>query len=328
MVKRVLLGFAVLICLSVAGFGVYLALEEQRQILSYSATTTATIFEKRLERSARPISRVNGPRDSTSRAPGFSFEPIVRYRYEAHVRQFTGANTAELEAYNATEEAHGQQFRGTNIFPDRLVIGGNLGNLAAAAPLDRFEIGQQTRVYYNPDKPPSTCLIRRPSIMPYLVVLAPVVAASVFVAALGRPGQPGFKRRRARWIAAVWYLVGAAAAGHYFWLAGSEYGDGALSIFAIYSQLGLVSVIFAMPQGESVKRVRGVVGFSLIGTFIGIWLGLLIGWIAMKLFSASATAVLHCWGYSVGVSAGVFALLSLVIEWQVGGELGPNCHTE
>src|SRR5262249_10885577 len=43
-VKRVVLGFAVLICLSVAGFGVYLALEEQRQILR--TPTTSREYER------------------------------------------------------------------------------------------------------------------------------------------------------------------------------------------------------------------------------------------------------------------------------------------
>ena len=59
MVMRVALGFVVLMCLAIAvGSGVYLAIEEQRQIMSYSATTTATVFEERLERHERPI----GPR--------------------------------------------------------------------------------------------------------------------------------------------------------------------------------------------------------------------------------------------------------------------------
>ena len=48
MVMRVVLILAVLMCLAAAGFGVDLALEEQRQIMSYSATTTATVFEERL----------------------------------------------------------------------------------------------------------------------------------------------------------------------------------------------------------------------------------------------------------------------------------------
>ena len=304
MVMRVVLGFAVLLCLAVVGFGFYLALEEQRQIMSYSATTTATVFEERLERLERPIDHVHRPRHHKPGRSRFSYQPLVGYRYEAKGKQFTGAN----------------------IFPEPFRIGGNLGYLAAKAPLDRFEIGQQTRAYYNPDRPSSVCLIRRPSMMPYLIVLAPVIAASILVAAFLRSGRPGFKRQKARWIAAVWLFLGVVAAGHYFLLAGREYGGIALSIFALYMQLGLVPMMIAMPpatSSPSVKQVKGVIGFSLFGTFVGLWLGLLIGWLALKVFSASATTFLHCWGYTMAISAGLFALLSLVGDWQVGEAIEP-----
>ena len=234
----------------------------------------------------------------------FSYEPVVRYRYEVQGRQFTGAN----------------------IFPDPVRIGGNLGYFAAKAPLDRFEVGQQTRAYYNPDNPSSVCLIRRPSMTPYLVVLAPVVVASVLVAVFWRSGRPEFKRRKAGWIAAVWLLLGVAAAGHYFWLAGSEYGGIALTIFALYMQLGLVPLMVAMPPATSspaVKKVKGAIGVSMFGTFVGFWLGLLIGGVAMAVFSASATTFLNCWGYTMATSAGLFALLGLVGEWRVGENLEP-----
>ena len=216
-------------CLAVAvGSGVYLALEEQRQIMSYSATTTATIVEERLERHERPNVARHRPReiDASSR---FSYEPVVRYRYEVKGRHFTGAN----------------------IFPAPVRVGGNLGYFAAKAPLDRFEVGQQTRAYYNPDNPSSVCLIRRPSMTPYLFILAPIVVASILAAVLWRSGRPEFKRRKARWISAVWLLLGVAAAGHYFWLAGSEYGGIALTLFALYMQLGLVPVMIAMPPATS-----------------------------------------------------------------------------
>jgi Protein of unknown function (DUF3592) len=300
---RVVLGFAVLMCLAIVGFGAYLALEEQRQMMSYSATTTATVLEERLEQHERRIEARRPGRHEGGRSR-FTYVPVVRYRYEAEGWQFTGAN----------------------IFPDPVRIGGNLGYLAAKAPLDRFEVGQQTRVYYNPDNPSSACLIRRPSTMPYLVILAPVVVASVLVAVFWRSGRPGSKRRKACWIAAVWHILGLTAAAHYFWVAGSDYGDGALSMFAIYTQLGLVPVMFAMPpatSAPSVKRVKGVIGFSLVGTFIGLWLGLLIGKVAMTVFSAGATTFLKCWGYTMAMSAGLFALLGLVGEWHVGSERKP-----
>jgi hypothetical protein len=301
---RVVLGFVVLLCLAVVGFGAYLALEEQRQIISYSETTTATVVEERLERHERRFEHVHRPRHHKPGRSRFSYEPLVRYRYEAKGKQFTG----------------------TSIFPEPFRIGGNLGYFAAKAPLDRFEVGQQTRAYYNPGRLSSVCLIRRPSMIPYLVVLAPVIAASILVATCWRSGRPGFKRRKARWIAAVWLFLGVAAAGHYFWLAGSEFGGVALSIFALYMQLGLVPIMIAMPptaSSPSVKRVKGAIGFSLFGTFVGLWLGMLIGWVALKVFSANATTFLQCWGYTMAISAGLFALLSLVVVWQVGEQLEP-----
>ena len=300
MVMRVALGVVVLMCLAIAvGSGVYLAIEEQRQIMSYSAKTTATVFEERLERHERSMAQVHKPRGMDPGGSSFSYEPIVRYRYEVQGRQFTGAR----------------------IFPEPVRIGGNLGYFAAKAPLDRFEVGQKTRAYFNPDNPASVCLIRRPSIVPYFVILTPVVVASILVAVFWRSRHPELKRRTAGWIAAVWLLLGAAAAGHYFWLAGSEYGGIALTLFALYMQLGLVPLVVAMPPAASslaVKKMKGAVGVSMFGTFVGFWMGLLIGWVAMKFFSVSATTFLKCWGYTMATSAGLFALLGLIGELQVG----------
>ena len=185
----------------------------------------------------------------------------------------------------------------------------------------------KTRAYFNPDNPSSVCLIRRPSIVPYLVILAPVVVASILVAVFWRSGRPEFKRRTAGWIAAVWLLLGVAAAGHYFWLAGSEYGGIALTLFALYMQLGLVPVMIAMPPATSsraVNKLKGALGVSMFGTFVGFWLGLLIGGVVMAVFSASATTFLNCWGYTMATSAGLFALLSLVGEWRVGEQHKPS----
>jgi hypothetical protein len=66
----------------------------------------------------RPI-EVGRPRRRWGGHTRFSYVPIVRYRYEAEGRQFAGAS----------------------IFPDPFRIGGNLGYLAAKAPLDCFKVG-------------------------------------------------------------------------------------------------------------------------------------------------------------------------------------------
>jgi hypothetical protein len=92
-------------------------------------------------------------------------------------------------------------------------------------------------------------------------------------------------------------------------------------------QLGLVPVMIAMPPATSsraVNKLKGALGVSMFGTFVGFWLGLLLGGVAMAVFSASATAFLKCWGYTMATSAGLFALLSLVGEWRVGEQLKPS----
>ena len=293
---HIILGFAVLLCLAVVGFGFYLALEEQRQIMSYSATTTATVVEERLERFERPIEHVHRPHHHEPGRSRFSYQPLVRYRYEVNGRQVIGAN----------------------IFPEPFRIGGNLGYLAAKAPLDRFEIGQPTRAYYNPDRPSSVCLIRRPSMMPYLVLLAPVIAASVLVAALLQSGRPGFKRQKAGWIATVWLFLGVAAAGPLF-LAGRQRirrhsfeHIRPLHATRAGSDDDCDAAFHVIPP---VKQVKGVIGFSLFGTFVGLWLGLLIGWVALKVLFGQRNDLSAVLGVHHGHIGGTVCLL----VWSASG---------
>ena len=46
---RIVLSFGVLFCMAIVGFGVHLVLEQERQVTSFSATTTVIVLEKRLE---------------------------------------------------------------------------------------------------------------------------------------------------------------------------------------------------------------------------------------------------------------------------------------
>ena len=115
-----------------------------------------------------------------------------------------------------------------------------------------------------PDNPAQACLIRQPSILPYLFMLVPLIVLPVIVAFLSHSPQPGdieFKRRTGRWIAALWHIVALGSGGHYFWLAGADYGGGALVVFGVYTQLGLIPVAFALPPSKSselARRVKGV----------------------------------------------------------------------
>jgi len=296
---RIALGFCVLFCLAIVGFGVHLVLEQQRQLTSFSATTTAIVLEKRLERHERHETHNIDARESR-----YSYEPVVTFRYEVR----------------------GQQFTSDNVLPDTFIVGGNLGRLAAKSLLDKFQIDEETTAHFKPENPAEACLIRRPSFFLYLVILLPMIVVSGLIPSLWRSSQPGeieIKRRKGRWIAALWHIVGLSSGGHYLYLAGADYGGAAVVLFAVYTQLGLIPLAFALPPSESsdfAGRIRTAIALSLFGTFIGFWLGLAVGWLAMTFFSASATVSLQCWGYGMAITAALFALLSLKVQWESGKE--------
>ena len=285
---RSAVGFAVLLCLAIAGFGIHLVLEQQQRLSSFSVRTTAIVLGKQLEEHERRTTRADDNR--------YSYEPIVKFRFEVQ----------------------GQQFTGDSVFPDTFRVGGNLGYSAVRAALERFQTGEETTAYFNPENPAEACLIRRPSFFTYLVVLLPIVVASGLVGFLWRSPQPGndeFKQRKARWIAAVWHIVGLGSGGHYFYLAGADYGGAALVVFGIYTQLGLIPLTFALPPSEAsefARRSKAAFGLSLIGTFIGFWLGIVVGWLAMAIFSAGATVFLRCWAYGILIPAVLFFILGLM----------------
>ena len=277
---RIAIRFCILFCLVIVGFGVHLVLEQQRRLSSFSARTTAIVLGKRLEQHERRTTRADDNR--------YSYEPLVTFRFQARGKQFTSAS----------------------VFPDTFRAGGHLGRLAAKASLDQFEIGEETTVYYNPENPAEACLIRRPSFFLYLMILLPMVVVSGLVAFLWRSLQPGdleIRRRKARWIAALWHIVGLGSVGHYFFLAGTDYGGGALVVFGVYTQLGLIPVAFTLPSSESsefARRIKGTIGLSLFGTFIGFWLGILVACLATMLFSVSDAVFLPYWGYAMATGNG------------------------
>jgi hypothetical protein len=78
---RIALGFCVLLCLVILGFGIHFVLQEQRQVMSFSATTTAVVLTKQIQK--HEYENLD-PGDSTC-----AFEPVVTYRYEAHGQPFT-----------------------------------------------------------------------------------------------------------------------------------------------------------------------------------------------------------------------------------------------
>lgn len=224
------IALAVLFYLAIASLGVQLAIQQQRQVLSLSAQTTATIVEKRLE-----VSRTH-----RTTGQGFSYEasyePLVRYEFHAQARQFTS----------------------DSVFPDTpfsgLLYGGGFARSWAEATIARFEPGQEVKAHYDPRNPIDACLIRRPSSLPYLIILLPVLVTSGFLAYFWRAPRTatsGFRRLKARWITGAWYCIGLACASHYFYVAGRDFGASGVILFSGYSLLGLIPLVCARHRRDS-----------------------------------------------------------------------------
>lgn len=281
---RSALGICALFCLALFAFGVHLLREEQRRVTAFAAQTTATVVEKRRE---------------TSQWEDFdrtiTCKPVVKFRYEVGGKQFTT----------------------DRVFPYAFEVTGNLGYDFVRTTLDRFEVGQQTTAHYNPENPAEACLIRRPNVILYLAVLGPAILAIILgvTACFWRPSGPGapeFRRRKARWIAGPWHLVGLASGVHYFHLAGADYSSAALWLFGLYTQLGLIPVAIALPSGETselARRVKDAIVVSICGTCAGFFLGGFSGVLAAFVFRQGPLFVLAWMGYAGVLGAALGAVL-------------------
>jgi hypothetical protein len=280
---RIAIGFCALLCLAILGFGIHLVLEEQRQVLSFSATTTAVVLNKHVKVQTF---------EDYEYGPQNSFEPVVTFRYEVHGRQFTG----------------------NSVFRSPFVIAGNGGAAFVQATVDHFEIDQEAPVYYRPDNPTEACLIRRPALSLYLVILGPVIPLSLVVSVwpLRQAGSVPSHRRKGRWIAALWYLVVLAGGAHYFYLAGADYTAWAVWLFGIYTYLGLIPVDVALPSSGRAQRVKDAIELSLVGAFVGLCLGGGAGCVA-DLVWPRGQFIPHLWAaYTAVVLAPLFAMLRLL----------------
>jgi uncharacterized membrane protein YozB (DUF420 family) len=281
---RIALGFCAVLCLAILGFGIHLVLEEQRQVMSFSATTTAVVLTKRVA-----VHTFQDPDSEYSLE--ISFEPVVTFRYEVH----------------------GQQFTGNSVFRSPFVIGGDIGAAFVRAAVDRFEIGQETPVYYRPANPTEACLIRRPSLYVYLVILGPMIPLSLVVSVwpLPQAGSVPNHRRKGRWIAALWYLVVLAGGAHYFCLAGADGTESARWLFGIFTYVGLIPVAVALPSSGRAQRVKVAILASFYGMFFGLFPGLAAALLADWVWQRGVVTSYLCVGYSAAVGAAVFAMLAL-----------------
>ena len=275
---RFVLSCCIFLALAVVGLGVYLVLQQQRRVLSFSAPTTATVLAKRVEDHVHREAKTY-----------HTYEPVVEYRYQVGGRQFTS----------------------DRVFP---VPQSDIHFSPNAARrywelLEPFEVGDETTAWYIAGDPAEACLLRRPSYLPYFVILLPVMLASGLVAIF----WPASPRRKGFWIAVAWHTAGSASAVHYFVLAGEHYAGAAMVSIGVYTQLGLIPLACALPSSESsdfARRIKLAVGCSLFGSFAGIWLGWLAGWLAVAVSDLQSVRG-HWIGYGMAVSAALFALLGL-----------------
>lgn len=290
-----------LMCLGLMGVGLFIAGENGERLTAFSATTTATVLNTRIE-----IHQAEAGGGDTATY----HRPLVEYRYQVAGKEFTG----------------------DRIFPQRFQVGGNLGRMFARATLDRFEVDQEVRLYYDPDLPERSCLIRRPSLWAYGFALLPTAMLSVVFAAFwpgSAPKSEYAKRGKAVIIAMVWYAIGVAAAAHYLYLAGSHYSGGFLLSFGIYFQLGMIPLAISLGSSKSsalAKRVQGAVFGSVLGTFLGFWLGLGIA-VAVSYFSGSTAFGLRCWGYTILGLAALLALSTTVVDSGDKGKVDGSRRT-
>ena len=284
MAKRIILGLLALLFVGLIGLGGHFALKQQRRVKAFSAKTTATVLGKQVVR--RSI-RTSGETTCYHR-------PVVTFRFQAQ----------------------GRTFSSSSIFPHEFEVGGNLGSIFAKAPLERFEVGQETTAYCNPNDPKQACLIRRPSFNPYALILGSTIALGmvvmVLLAAWPLPPQSAVKRLRALSIAVLWHAIGLASVVHYFYLAGFDYGGHALLLFGIYTLLGLFPIGAALNLAGN--PVQGAALVSLLGTFFGFWVGAAVAFVAGRFFRVSATLMLQCMGYGMAIPAVLLPIVGLFVK--------------
>ena len=301
---RLFLSIVVVLSLVTSGFGVYCVVRNHAKVASLSATTTGVVLAKHLERrrsggiNRRGRNIRNPLRDELrNRKRKLAWEPQVKYRYKAH----------------------GQSLTSDRVFPPALGGGNYLGRLEAKAMLERFQVGQETQVWFNPADPLESCLIRRPTLAAYALVLLPLgigFFASALIAARSHGEDAGVRRGPIFVIGALWHTAGLLSASHYFSLARTDYAGMALALFGIYTLLGMIPVAAGLGSTPLARRVKGSIGCALAGTLLGSVIGFAVGWVASTFFSARATFVLTCWGYGTVVTAALFALLGLLGRWQ------------
>jgi len=289
MMKSIMRGLLALLFSALMGLGVHLILKEQESVSALSEQTTATVVGKQVVKES----------NRTGGEIYIFYRPVLSYRYQVGERTYSGSR----------------------VFPEDFAVGGNLGHVFVRAPLEAFEVDQETKAYYNPDDPSQVCLIRRPAFWSYGIVLGATVALSIVLATF--PAQDdNASRLKGQMITALWYVVGLATAVHYSRLAGAHCAGLASLVLGLYMVWGLFPVSAALGGAKSsalAGRLQSGALASVIGAFVGLWVGLALGYGAVALFHASATFGLRCMGYGIAVPAAACLLIGFLAKGYIAG---------
>jgi len=215
------------------GLGVHGVIEQQRNVIA------ARPVQATMEQSTYDI---KSERDSKGRRTTL-YLPVVSYLY-----------TVE-----------GRIYRGNRAYPARTQV----SREAAEQLQNNFPAGQTVTAWYSPSDPARSHLVHEAEFGPYLLILFPMLHLSVGLGLVAAgvgfkkrkdhgqpiPGKGGWfelplqrsmARRKRPWliITVAWYLVGIAAAIHYFGFVPQPWSTIAWISFISYGLIGVIPVIF------------------------------------------------------------------------------------
>jgi hypothetical protein len=135
----------------------------------------------------------------------------------------------------------------------------------ASADVGRYHPGQQVTAWYNPEPPEHACLERVADVVPYLLILHPMLrlcaGLRVWWFAVSAGPDPTGKVKGIGGLATLWWLVGILAAAHVASLGGAFLGL-ALGAFGIYAVIGI-----GLRLGWSAMARKSRVAGSLVNAY-------------------------------------------------------------
>jgi len=172
-------------------------------------------------------------------------------------------------------EVAGHAYEGRDVRPLKI----SSGHAWAQGIVGRFQAGDKTTAYCDPQNPVAAFLERHCTFFPYVFVLFPMIFVAIGTAGLcaqtktsaPEAGMGGWftlqatssiagRRRAALVVALVWWGVGGIAIGHFLSVATRPYETLAIVAIAIYSALGLS----ALGMAGYYARLLGNIGDAVV----------------------------------------------------------------